>query len=193
MGKLSAVIAAGAVGLLLSSCASSPAPSETDSSAQSSEQPSTDTQGSHEGFSFSHITSCDDIEPFVGTWIDGLEQYEWNTASDTEVVCGWSNPPETVTPETARSVEVKLSQISERPDFSPLESMQGFEWVSDEWVTKNDGEAFTMTVDIDISAVIGTTIWVPGVEVTVSGGRWANLPELDGAASLKIAKEILAS
>lgn len=129
----------------------------------------------------------------MATWVEGLNPYDWNSVSETDIHCGWETPPEDVTPDNARSVEVRFAAISEQPDYSPLEGMAGFERVSDEWVTVNNGDAFTMTVDIGISAVIGTTIWVPGVEVTVSGGRWAGLPELDGPAGLEIAKQILAS
>ncbi len=164
-----------------------PAPTE-DTSKAPAEQTSADGD-----FSFAHIKSCDDVEPFVATWVEGLNPYDWNSVSETDIHCGWDTPPEDVTPDNARSVEVRFAAISERPDYSPLEGMAGFERVSDEWVTANNGDAFTMTVDIGISAVIGTTIWVPGVEVTVSGGRWANLPELDGPAGLEIAKQILAS
>ena len=164
-----------------------PAPAE-DTSKAPAEQTSADGD-----FSFAHIKSCDDVEPFVATWVEGLNPYDWNSVSETDIHCGWDTPPEDVTPDNARSVEVRFAAISERPDYSPLEGMAGFERVSDEWVTANNGDAFTMTVDIGISAVIGTTIWVPGVEVAVSGGRWANLPELDGPAGLEIAKQILAS
>lgn len=194
MRKSLLLLAAGVASFTLIGCAAAPQPADPPNAAEEPANPSTpDPKAASEGFSFSHIKSCADVEPFLTAWIADLEPYDWNSASDAEVVCGWSNPPEEVTPETARSVEVKLSQVSERPDFSMLESMQGFAWVDDAWVSENDGAAFTMTVDLDISAVIGSTIWVPGVEVTVSGGRWANLPELDGAASLEIAKQILAS
>lgn len=142
-------------------------------------------------FSFSSIKSCEQLEPFLAPWADGLTAYDWNTISTQEIHCGWDNSADNVTPEDARTVEVNLVRQPELPDYSLLEKMNGYEGIEDDWVSENGGKAFTITIDIGISAAIGTTIWVPGVEITVSGGRWANLPELDGPAGIGVAKNIL--
>lgn len=189
MRKLPLVIAASAFGLLLSGCAG--AQEDTLETPVATEHPPVTNDSSSDEISLSKITSCDDIKPFVETWTEGFEPYEWNNVSEDVIQCGWNTPPEEVTPDNARSVEVNLTRLGERPDYSPLAGMSGYEAISDDWVAANDGQAYTMTVDIGLSAVIATTVWVPGVEVTVSGGRWANLPELDGAAALGVAKQIL--
>ncbi len=187
MRKFSILVAASTFGLLLTGCSATDA-KET---SVAEEQTSANQDNSSDEFSFADIKSCDDIKPFVETWTEGFVPYDWNNVSEDAVQCGWNTPPEEVTPENARSIEVNLSKVTERPDYSPLENMGGYEAISDDWVKENGGQAYSMTVDIGLSAVIGTTIWVPGVEVTVSGGRWENLPELDGAAALEVAKMIL--
>lgn len=193
MRKFSLIVATSALGLLLVGC-SAPALSEDTPDAPSvSEQPSANTNDSNGEFSFAHITSCEDVKPFVATWTEGFVPYEWNNVSEDVIQCGWNTPAEEITPENARSIEVNFTKVSERPDYSVLESMDSYQAISDDWVSKHDGQAYTMTVDIGLSAVIGTTVWVPGVEVTVSGGRWANLPELDGTAALEVAKQVLGS
>ena len=175
---------------MLTGCSGAPSPAEQ-ADAPAAQEPAAPQPVPGDDFSFAHITSCDQLEPMLNTWVDGLVPYETNTAEPATVHCGWSSPPDEVDLDSVRSVEVTLNETSERPDYSMLESMDGFERISDPWVTEHDGEAFSLTVDIGLSAVIGTTIWVPGVEVSVAGGRWADLPELDGAAGAKVAKQIL--
>jgi len=191
MRKFLLILGTGVLALAFSGCTSSADTSEEP--LDSSEYTNSDGRGSDGEFSFSNIKSCDEMEPFLNVWIDGLTPYDWNTVSSTEIHCGWDTSAGNVAPDEARSIEVNLVQQSELPDYSLLEKMKGYERLDDAWVAENGGVAFAMTIDIGISAAIGTTIWVPGVEVTVSGGRWANLPELDGPAGLEIAKNILVS
>ena len=199
MRKLSFLATVSVASLLLVGCSGAgpnsadSAPADTSDAAQQAKQPATGPAAGRGEFSFAHLNSCDDVQKYVDTWTATLQPYDWNSASETDISCGWDTPPEEVTPENARSIEVRLMQSSERPDLSMLEDMPGFAWIEDDWLAEHDGLAFSMTVDIGLSAVIGTTVWVPGAEVTVSGGRWADLPELDGPAGLQVAKQLLAA
>lgn len=192
MRRLPFVIAAIAIALPLTACAPSATPEEVEVAPPTEEEQS-GAESSSDGLSFAHIASCDDVKPFVATWTEGFVPYEWNSVSDSAIQCGWNSPPEETNLDNIRSVEVNLTQLDERPDYSPLEGLGGFASISDDWVDAQEGLAYAMTVDIGLSAVIGTTVWVPGVEATVSGGRWANLPELGAPAALEVVKALLAS
>ena len=188
-------LAAGAA-LLLGGCASTAAEEPaTDAPAAQEEQPQ-DAQKSDTAqpgeFSFAEITSCDQVQPYVATWTGGMVVSDITSVSATEVHCAWMTPPETPV-EDARSVEVLFKQAPERPDYSVLAEMTGYESLSDAWVAEQGGEAFALTIDIGLSAIIGTTVWVPGVELSISGGKWAGLPDLDATAGLEIAQQILSS
>lgn len=179
--------------LLLAGCSENAEPTAT--AGDSTPGGSTQQQqvASESGkFGIGHITACDQVEPFVAQWLGGLVPSDISFIDESTVHCAWASPPGEANLNEARTIEVELVASPERPDYSLLTGMKGYEGISDSWVDAQGGQAFALTIDIGLSVAIGTTVWVPGVEATVSGGKWANVPPLDAAAGLEVAKAILA-
>ncbi len=64
--------------------------------------------------------------------------------------------------------------------------------ISDADIEGAGGIAYTLEQEIAVASVAVTTVTLPEVSVTVTGGRWGgDLPALDGPASVTVAKELI--
>ena len=67
----------------------------------------------------------------------------------------------------------------------------GLTVISDADIESAGGIAYTLEQEIAVAAVSVTTVSLPEVSVTVTGGRWADRPALDGPAAVAVAKELI--
>lgn len=177
--------------LLLAGCSENAEPIATAGGPTPGGSPQKQVASESGTFSIRDVTTCDQVEPFVAQWLGGLVPSDISFIDESTVHCAWTSPPGEADLNEARTIEIELVASPERPDYSLLTGMKGYEGISDSWVDTRGGQAFALTIDIGLSVAIGTTVWVPGVEATVSGGKWANVPPLDAAAGLEVAKAIL--
>lgn len=192
MKKMKTTVTLAAAALFLAGCAGEPAPDTTTPEVAADDSTQQEPAAKPGEWSFAHVTSCDQLESFVEPWLGGLELSEISEVAKERVHCSWAPPEGEVDPSNPRSVEIELVSMPERPDYSALSQMKGYAELSDAWVDENDGEAFTLTIDIGLAASIGTTIWANGVEATVSGAVGEGLPPIDGPTGIEIVKEMLA-
>ncbi|MBC9943537.1 hypothetical protein ICL81_03210 [Leucobacter sp. cx-328] len=178
--------------VLLAGCSSAADPSDTAAGSADTNPSAQQDTGANDGtFSIEKITSCDQVAEAVAPYIEGLVPLEGSNVSSTSVYCSWGSGEAGTDLSDIRGVDVTLTPTPEQPDFSMLLDMKGTEALADPWVAEQGGTAFAHTVDIGLVVTIGTTVWVPGVEVSIAGGKWDGVPSLDGPAGIEVAKALL--
>lgn len=140
------------------------------------------------------ITSCDQVEALVASYIEGLVPLDTNTVDEWGVMCDWGTSEDETDFANNRSISVQLAPVekgTEKPDATMLADMDGFTMIDDAWVAQRDGVAYTYSMAVDVAGATVTTVWFPSVEANVAGGKWGDYPDLDGAAALDIIKKLL--
>lgn len=192
--RLAALPAALACALLLGACAS-----DEDATAEAGSG-SPDHYGEPDHASADTVlssdiraqfSSCDDVEPAVASYIDGLVANPANGVDEYSVHCLWETPDTVTSLSDIRSVQVMIEPNSDEVlDAATLEAV-GLEVVSDSAIEAAGGRVHTMSQEIAVAAATVTSVELPEVKVTISGGRWENHPSLDAAASITAAKQLL--
>ena len=197
MRKITPVIGLLAAAALLSGCGSAPAES-TDSAAETQPGATQETPAEKSspkgGFSADRVTSCDQVEELVAPYIEGLVAQPANMVDEWGTTCGWETKEGELNPENIRMVQVVIVPVeagTELPDTSFIANVDGGEVIEDPWVEQNGGVAYSLTLGTAVAGAISTVVWLPGVEVTVAGGSWSNIPALDGQAAVKLAQDLL--
>lgn len=141
---------------------------------------------------FAVADSCGAIEAFVAPYIEGLVAEDNEPFTEWGGVCNWSEPDTATHLSEIRSVEVGVSlQTGETVDsISALRSSDFFTLVEAPAIAQADGIAHTISIDT-VAKVIVTSVLVPDVTVTISGGRWEAAPPLDAAAAVVVAQRVL--
>ncbi|MEE2033001.1 hypothetical protein [Rhodococcus chondri] len=192
---LAALPAALACALLLGACASdedAPAAAASDSSSEVSDDLDAAYAGAELGADIrSQFSSCDDVEPAVAPYIDGLVANASNGVDEYSVHCLWETADTVTSLSEIRSVQVMIEPNSgEVLDAATIEAV-GLEVVPDSTIEAAGGSAHTMSQEIAVAAATVTSVELPEVKVTISGGRWDNYPSLDADASVAVAKQLL--
>lgn len=147
------------------------------------------------GEPLAHLSGCEDVEALVAPFVEGIELTPDSTVDEWGVSCSWETPQDAT--ELAEIRSVSVSAVTQEPgavapDVAAMrELMEEMTELEDPWLTERGGVAYSMTMDTAVAAVVVTTVWLPEVEVTVSGGQWAQHPALDGRASLEVTKQLL--
>lgn len=147
-----------------------------------------------ETFDFDLISSCDEAEGVMAPYIQGLTQMEGNVVDEYGASCTWTMPEGNTDWANTREVSLGIVSVSEGdlvPDIAALEALDGFEGISNEWLTAKQGVAYTASMSTGVVGGIVTTVWTPEYEVTVGGGHWEGTASLDGAAGLEVAQGLL--
>lgn len=188
------IIAASALVLSGCSAAAPTAPDDAVTDPNASDTTTDDTATGGGVFSIDHITSCDQVEAVVAPYIEGLAPMASNGVDEWSVYCGWETAEGETDWANVRSVDITLTPLGtdeSAPDTSWVETMDGAEVLTDAWLDTHGGVATSVTIGTAVTGVASTTVWVPGVEVMISGGTWADYPDLDGPASIEIAKALV--
>ncbi|MFJ6653764.1 hypothetical protein ACIQLJ_13320 [Microbacterium sp. NPDC091313] len=135
--------------------------------------------------------TCDVVASAVAAYIDGLVAEAGNSADQEGAYCAWEAPAGTTDPSAIRSVGVSIERGAQTPLTADEVDQIGFETVPDTAITAAGGIAYTTAVGTSAAGVIVTTVTLPDVEVTVSGGQWDGYPALDGPAAVAVARSIL--
>lgn len=187
-----ATIALSASLLLLAGCASQDAGQGADPApAPSADGQETKTES---GFGFDHITSCDDVESVVASYIAELVPSEGNTVDEWGVSCTWEPAEGNLDPANIRTVSVQLAPVeagAEAPDPRLIAQMDGGEVLENSWVDSNQGVAYALNLGTAVAGTTVTTVWLPGVEATIGGGQWDGFPALDSAAAVDVVKSLV--
>lgn len=149
---------------------------------------------SSELFSIAHITSCDQVAAAVAPYIEGLAPLETNVVDEWGISCSWEAAEDETDFANNRSVEVGMMALepdSEKPDPAFVEAMDGGSLVEDGWVESAGGVAYTLDMATAVVGVSVTTVWLPGIEAHVTGGKWEGMPALDGPAALEVVKSLV--
>lgn len=161
----------------------------TDDPAPAASVPSA---GSEDGETRALVSpDCAAVEAAVTPYIEGLVPRDDNGADEYGTLCGWESPEGTIDLDDIRSVEVSIS-----PDPAPPLSAAELEAVGlipipDAAVEAAGGIAYTAGMTVPVAGVIVTTVTLPDVELTVTGGQWADRPALDGPAAVDVAARLL--
>lgn len=159
------------------------------------QEPAPDEAGPEEadGAPLAHLSSCDDVGAVLADHIADLEPDEGNVVDEWGVTCLWESPETATDPSLVRSVEVGMvaNESAEPPALDLLRAMDGFQEHADPAVTEAGGVAYSLTLGAEIVESVVTTVWFPGVEVTVSGGAAANASALDGPTAVGVALRLL--
>lgn len=198
MKKTSAAVVVACMTVLLASCSNAeegtPAPA-SEGAASESPQQSSAPEANAQGFSLSHIQSCDPVEKLMAPYISGLVADPDNTVDEWGVSCRWTMAEGETNLENAREVEIVMQPAeadAEKPMTEALAGVDGFALVEDPWLEANGGVAYSIEIGAGNASAIGSTVWVPGVEAVVGGGKWGDMPALDGAVAVNIVRELLA-
>lgn len=187
-------------------CALLPACSSEDSSSDaaspdsaSSDSASSDSASSDSGSEFipgtldedilARFSSCADIEPYVADYIDGLQAGAVSEAGENGAYCQWESPATDL--DAIRTVGVILEPGTGTVYSAEQMGGSGLTVISDADIESAGGIAYTLEQEIAVAAVSVTTVSLPEVSVTVTGGRWADRPALDGPAAVAVAKELI--
>lgn len=178
----------------LTGCAAGPAEAEPAPPAPIQEEaPPAERTVFDGGAAVASITSCDQVEAVFGTYIAGLDPVESNSVDEWGAYCQWETPEGAVDLLEIRSVGVQVSpqEGGEAPPLDLLEQMDGFSRIDDAAIARHGGLAYSLTAEIAVAAVTVTTVWLPGAEVTVTGGKWGEHPALDGPAAVAATVQLL--
>ena len=179
--RLPLILSAATVAGLLASCAAS-RPTETTPS---------DPAGSASSAPTLEAVTCDDVAVAVAAYIDGLEPRDDNESDEYGALCGWETPEGTTDLAAVRSVEVLVSfETSDGLTADEL-TAAGLTPLPDAAIESAGGIAYTAEAGTAVAAIIVTTVALPEVEVTVTGGQWDGYPALDGPAAITVARSIL--
>ena len=172
-----------ATALMLAGCAGGPPPSAgTSAPAPEPSQEPAPTVDS---------IDCAEVEAVVAPYIEGLVPREDNGSDEFGTLCGWEVPADARDLSDIRSVEVSIS--AEPGDVLTAEELGsvGLTALPDSAIESAGGVAYTSTIDVAVASVIVTTVALPTVEVTVTGGQWDGHPSLDGPAAVAVVKTLL--
>lgn len=139
------------------------------------------------------ITSCDQVAQAVAPYIENLVLTEGSTVDEWGVSCSWDMAEDETNWENNRSVKVGIAPpATEKPDLVQLAEFSDLiEPLEEEWVSAMGGVAYTSTMEIAVASAIVTTVWLPEVEATVTGGAWEAYPALDGPAAVGVVAALL--
>ena len=143
-------------------------------------------------FSIDHITSCGQVEPMVASYVEGLALYD-DMVDEWGVYCRWDMAEGETDFANARSVSVTLTPLEAdepQPDPSGVVRMGG-EVIDDAWLAARGGVASSVGTTTSVAGALSTTVWVPGVEAMIGGGRWGDMPALDGPAAIEVVKGLV--
>ncbi|MHA3683648.1 hypothetical protein ACXR2W_05280 [Leucobacter sp. HY1908] len=202
MQKKSVGIALALSGLLLAGCASqapakapAPEPDTNPSASAETDAKPTESTPSEGQFSIEHITSCDQIEAVVAPFIEGLVPLDDNVVDEWGVSCGWDMAEDETNVANGRSVSVGMATVEQgtpKPDPSMVLEMEGASLVEDPWLADNGGIGYSLQTAVAIAGASTTTIWVPGVETSITASAVGDMSTIDGPAGLKIVQALLA-
>lgn len=140
------------------------------------------------------VSSCDQVAGVVGPYIAGLELTDSSTVDQWGVNCNWE-PPESATDfSEIRSISVSIVDNEEGsvpPDTSLLADQEGYTDLEDDWVSQQEGKAYSLSMAVAVAGATVTTVWLPHAEISVSGGTWGEHPALDGPAAVEVAKKLM--
>jgi len=177
-------------------CALLPACSSEDSSSDatspdsaSSDSGSEFTPGTLDEDILARFSSCADIEPYVADYIDGLQAGAASEAGENGAYCQWESPATGF--DAIRTVGVILEPGTGTVYSADQMGGSGLTVISDADIEKAGGIAYTLEQEIAVASVAVTTVTLPEVSVTITGGKWADRPALDGPASVAVAKELI--
>ena len=184
------------VALLLAAAVSACGSGDTDMSAPEPAVPETAASGDGaSGASGSGVlarfTSCDDVAPAVAQYIEGLQEGASNMVSEYGVICEWETPDGATDLRQIRTVEVVVEPRSGEVSAAGDLGAGGLVVVPDAGLEQAGGIAYTLNMSTSVVGVIVTTVETPDVKVTISGGKWDDVPALDGPAAVSAAKELL--
>lgn len=183
--------------LLLLGCASQEAATGEDAAAATETgavEPAEETATGPGQFSIAHITSCDQVASAVAPYIEGLAPVESNVVDEWGISCSWEAAEGETDFANNRSVEVGIAPLepdAEKPDPAFVEAMDGGSVVEDGWVESSGGIAYSLDMATAVVGVSSTTVWLPGIEAHITGGKWEGMPALDGPAALNVVKSLV--
>lgn len=190
--RLLAAPVALACALLLPACSSDDSSADsTPSGSASSGSAEEFTPGTLDEDILARFSSCADIEPFVADYIDGLEAAPSSEAGENGAYCQWETPDSATDPGEIRTVGITLEPGTGVVYSADQMGGSGLTVISDADIEGAGGIAYTLEQEIAVASVAVTTVTLPEVSVTVTGGRWGDLPALDGPASVTVAKELI--
>ncbi|WP_156762015.1 hypothetical protein [Microbacterium karelineae] len=135
---------------------------------------------------------CDAVEPHVEPYVEGLEVVDGGDVGAYGVWCSWELPEDADVNNLGEIRSVEVSLESGNPEVIEEEYLVDlFDIITDDSLERADGIAYTTTAESSVAGVIVTTVEIPYVEVSITGGQWGDHPSLDGAAALEVAKDLL--
>lgn len=179
----------GLLALALAGCAAAaPADSPGDADAAPSTAPDSTTSVSE----FDVVTSCDGIAAIVAPYVEGLELVSDEAFNEWGGGCTWQEPDTATDLLEVRSVEVLVSlQTGDtREGLAELATSDMLNIVDAPAVAEVGGIAHSLSFDTGV-AVSVTSVLVPDVSVTVSGGKWGASGGISEADALVIAQRVL--
>lgn len=182
--------------ILLAGCSSADDSTAEPSAGDTAPADSTDTADTttdDNTDAWSGINSCDQVATVVAPYIQGLVLTDASTVDEWGVSCSWEMTEDETDWENNRSVAVGIApSATEKPDLVQLAEFSDLiEPLEDEWVSALGGVAYTTAMEIAVASVIVTTVWLPDVEATVTGGTWGDHPALDGPAAVDVVSALL--
>lgn len=142
---------------------------------------------------FDRITGCDDVAAHVAPFIEGLKLHEDSIVDEWGVYCTWESPEGITDLSQIASVEVMIEPTGTTELAADADDLErgGLLIIPDAAIERAGGVAYTMDVQTSVAAAATTSVDVPGVELTVTGGQWGDLPALDADAAIEVAKSLL--
>ncbi|CAM2809864.1 Lipoprotein [Prescottella defluvii] len=137
------------------------------------------------------FTSCDDVAPAVAQYNEGLQESASNMVSEYGVICGWETPDGATDLGQIRTVEVVVEPWSGEVSAAGDLGAGGLVVVPDAGLEQAGGIAYTLNLSTSVAGVIVTTVETPDAKVTISGGKWDDVPALDGPAAVSVAKQLI--
>lgn len=138
------------------------------------------------------ITSCDQVAAAVEPYIQNLTLHQDSIVDEWGVYCNWEAPEGNTDFANIRNVEVLLEPDPlDKPDLDALSEFIELQPIENGWVSGQGGVAYSVGTETAVAAVINTTVWLPDVEASITGGRWGDYPALDGPAAVEVVEALL--
>jgi len=128
---------------------------------------------------------CGAVAPALGDHLDGLEQDSGNGVSPYAVSCMWMSPG------GERSVGVTLAAGTGVVSDATVLEAGGMEVLDDDAIDAAGGVAYALSYAAGEPGPVVTTVELPDVQVSVTGGHWADGTALGGAAAVRVVTDLL--
>ncbi|MFC4125027.1 hypothetical protein [Nocardia rhizosphaerae] len=134
---------------------------------------------------------CDTVAAAVAPYIEGLVPLDTNEADQYGSYCNWETDTDSGTIAEIRSVEVIIEPGNGEVPTAQTLSAGGLTVIPDQELDSAGGIAYTLGATTAVAAVAATTVELPTAKVSITGGQWADAPDLDGPAAVGVAKQLL--